>query len=101
MTFWGASMPVSESDELFRAIARDFEVLAAQLERAIELFAHDDSGALNVAALHRARGAAWRGAELTKRTIEGSSSIDAGAVSTDPFGRASGQLSEARLPSIS
>lgn len=59
-------MPGLESNELLREIVRDFETLAAQLEHAIEVFAHDESGTFNLRALHRARGAAWRGAELSR-----------------------------------
>ena len=59
-------MSHSEHHPILSAIAINFESLAAKIEEAIELLATDDSGTVDLAALHRAKAAAERGATLTR-----------------------------------
>jgi hypothetical protein len=47
-------------------IVSHFEALAARIEHAIGVFAQDDSGSVDLAALDRAKDAARRGANLTR-----------------------------------
>lgn len=58
-------MSGSDHHHLLRDIVTDFEAAAAKLEHAIELLAGDDSGAVDLSALHRAKDAARRGARTT------------------------------------
>lgn len=59
-------MSSSEHHEILHEIVSLFEALTAKLEHAIEAFADDDSGTVNLAALHRARDAAQRGANIVR-----------------------------------
>lgn len=59
-------MSSSGSLELLRQIVDDFEALALNVECAIEALARDDSGTVDLTALHRVRDAARRGAALAR-----------------------------------
>lgn len=59
-------MSSSKHHEILHEIVRLFEALAAKLEHAIEAFAEDDSGTVNLAALHRAREVAQRGTNIVR-----------------------------------
>src|SRR5690242_2263476 len=61
-----ATMTGSEHNKLLREIVADFEALAIRIEHAIEAFADDDSGTIDLAALHRARDLAQRGVTITR-----------------------------------
>jgi hypothetical protein len=58
-----------EHHQLLGEIANHFEALAAKLEHAIELIAEDDSGTVDLSALHRAKASAERGATITRSSI--------------------------------
>ena len=60
---------MTHDHQILRVIVRDFEALGALLERTIETFAADDSGSLDVDALHRAKHAALHGAELARKSL--------------------------------
>jgi hypothetical protein len=51
---------------LLHEVVKDFETTAAKLEHVIELLAADDSGTVDLGALHRAKDAAQRGASITR-----------------------------------
>ena len=55
-----------ESQRLLNQVLSDFQALTRHLEGAIETFAHDESGDVDLGALHRAREAASRGAKLAR-----------------------------------
>ena len=59
----------SSDHEILQQVARDFESLSAHLERALVAFAHDDSGAVDVAGLRRAKEAALNGAALAREAL--------------------------------
>ena len=59
----------SESRDLLREIASDFEALAAHLERAIELLSANDSKHPDLSRLRRALTAARRAAEITRSAL--------------------------------
>lgn len=59
-------MPASERHTILGEIVSHFEVLAERLEHAIETFADDDSGSVDLSALHRARDIAIKGANITR-----------------------------------
>jgi hypothetical protein len=63
-------MSNSENPEILNEIVGLFEVLAAKVEHAIEGFAQDDSGTVNLAALHRAKEAARRGASMARTATD-------------------------------
>ncbi len=64
-------MPASDHQQLLLKVVADFEALALRLDQALEDFADDDSGTVNLAALHRARDAACRGANLARDAFSG------------------------------
>ena len=64
-------MSRSEHHQILHEIVSLFETLAATLERAIEAFAHDDSGTVELGALHRAKDAAQRGVNITRNARDG------------------------------
>lgn len=53
-----------EKHPLLHEVVKDFEAIAAKLEHVIELLAEDDSGTVDLGALHRAKDAAQRGASI-------------------------------------
>ena len=55
-----------EHDQILGEIALHFEALAAKLEHVIEALADDDSGTVDLAALHRAKAGAERAATMTR-----------------------------------
>lgn len=57
-------MSMPEHHTILNDIVGTFEALASKIEHAIEEFAQDDSGAVDLAALHRARDAAVKGANI-------------------------------------
>ena len=59
-------MHASEHHKILNDIVSQFEAVAAKIEHAIEAFAEDESGAVDLAALHRAKGAAQSGANITR-----------------------------------
>lgn len=67
----GPVMSASDSSdhEILHQVARDFETLAEHLEKAIQMFADDDSGVVDVAGLRRAREAALNGATLAREAL--------------------------------
>jgi hypothetical protein len=67
-------MSSSEHHEILHEIVRLFEALAAKLEHAIEAFAQDDSGTVDLAALHRAKDAAQRGIHIVRNATDASRS---------------------------
>lgn len=64
-------MPASDHHQLLLQIAADFDALARRLEHALEDFANDDSGTVDIAALTRARDAASRGSKLARDAFSG------------------------------
>lgn len=64
-------MPASDHHQLLLQIVADFEALALRLEHTLEKLADDDSGTVDIAALNRARDAAWRGANLARNAFSG------------------------------
>lgn len=56
---------------LLQCVAADFERLATTLERAIETFASDQAGTLDLGALQRACDAARRGAKISRNALDG------------------------------
>lgn len=59
-------MSTSEHHNILREIVSHFEALAMRLDHAIEAFAQDESGAVDLTALHRAKDAAQRGANIAR-----------------------------------
>ena len=59
-------MSDTEPRTVLGEIASHFEALATQIEQAIEAFAQDESGAVDLGALHRARDEAQRGASIAR-----------------------------------
>ena len=59
-------MSASEQHSILQEIVSHFETLGMRIEHAIDVFAQDDSGSVNLAALHRAKDAAQRGASLAR-----------------------------------
>ena len=59
-------MSASEQHSILQEIVSHFETLVMRIEHAIDVFAQDDSGSVNLAALHRAKDAAQRGASLAR-----------------------------------
>lgn len=59
-------MPTSERHKLLHDIVSHFEELMMQIEHAIEELAQDDSGSVDLSALHRAKDAAQRGINLAR-----------------------------------
>lgn len=59
-------MSSSDHHEILHEIVGLFEALAAKLEHAIEAFAQDDGGTINLAELHRAREVAQRGTNIVR-----------------------------------
>ena len=57
-------MSTTEHHTILNDIVGTFEALARKIEHAIEEFAQDDSGVIDLAALHRARDAAAKGAAI-------------------------------------
>jgi hypothetical protein len=57
---------MTETRSLFDQVLNDFRTLTRHLEGAIEAFAHDEKRGVDLGALHRARDAASRGAELAQ-----------------------------------
>lgn len=64
-------MPAQNNHEILHEIVSLFEAVAAKLEHAIEEFAQDDSGAVNLAALHRAREVAQSGTNIVRNARDG------------------------------
>jgi hypothetical protein len=64
-------MPASDHHQMLLQIAADFDALALRLEHALDEFANDDSGTVDIAALNRAREAAFRGAKLARDAFSG------------------------------
>lgn len=62
----GGETSVPRNHDLLREIVADFEAVSAKLQCVIELLAEDDSGTVDLAALHRAKHAAECGA-ITSR----------------------------------
>lgn len=59
-------MSESEHHTLWSEIAENFEALATKIEHAIEAFADDESAAIHIAALNRAKDLAQRGANVAR-----------------------------------
>lgn len=64
-------MSSSDHHEILHEIASLFEALASKLEHAIKAFAQDESGTVDLAALHRAREVAERGTRITRNARDG------------------------------
>lgn len=64
-------MPTSEHHKILREIVSHFEALAMKLEHVIDALAQDDSGTVDLAALHRAKDAAERGTSLARNATSG------------------------------
>ena len=59
-------MSASEDHKLLQAIASHFDELDLMIERALVVFGQGDTGSVDLAALHRARDAAQRGANIAR-----------------------------------
>ena len=60
-------MAPSEHHKILQEIVRDFEALGRLIERALVVFAQDDSDSVDLGALQRAKEVAQRGANLASR----------------------------------
>lgn len=59
-------MSTSEHHAILHEIVSHFEALAIKIEHAINAFAEDDSGTVDLAALHRAKEIAQRGTNIAR-----------------------------------
>lgn len=59
-------MSTLQHHDILREIVSHFEELAVRIKHAIEVFAQDESGTVNLTALHRAKDAAQSGAALAR-----------------------------------
>ena len=62
----GSAMSASNHQHLFDEILINLEGAVAKFEHAIELLSSDDSGTVDLSALHRAKAAAERSATITR-----------------------------------